>query len=315
MVRLRGRASQRGQGTTELALGLLLFVTVLIFGIHFAEIGYLSLKVQESAASALWDTTSAKMHELPKNFTPLTNLISSDKPGQLATERYKDFDGRTSKQGRAKVTQLFTSAGDLEVTCRAAGAINFRPSVSTNGSVYRNVGGMRCNARAELSPVQKFTRNFLDRGRGAFFEVPHYAVGAIPVCGVGRASNGQCAGGFGILLDDWGLSSEAESRECHLLGCNNTAYFESAQVVYNHHNQVDGSSVRLARAVVGTAPINPGKFWMSFRGAPSGFLEKEPGGDSDTNDWETTPGKNSRSAEYNTSFNNRKKCFLGNKCD
>ena len=123
MVRLRGKASkasQRGQGTTELALGLLLFVTVLIFGIHFAEIGYLSLKVQESATSALWDTTSAKMHELPKNFDALTQLIDSNKPGQLATERYKDFDGRASKQGRTKVVQLFTSAEGLKLMPPAA---------------------------------------------------------------------------------------------------------------------------------------------------------------------------------------------------
>jgi hypothetical protein len=314
MVRLRGKASQRGQGTTELALGLLLFVTVLIFGIHFAEVGYLSLKVQEAATSALWDTTSAKMHELPNNFDSLTQLIDSDKPGQLATERYQDFDGRTSKQGRPRVVQLFTSAEGLQVTCSAEGGINFRPSASTNGTVYRNVGGMRCNAEAELSPVRKFTRNFLDQGRGGFFDVPHYTVGAIPVCGMGRSKNGQCAGGFGILLDDWGLSSAAESRECHLQNCNNTAYFRSAQAVYDHHNPVNGASVRLATTIVGSAPIDPGKFWMSFRGEESTFLEKEPGGDQDTNDWETTPGRNSRSTEYDTAFVNRKKCFLGNRC-
>jgi hypothetical protein len=307
-------SQRRGQSTTEMALGMLVFVTVLVFGIHFAEVGYLSLKVQEAATSALWDTTSAKMHELPKNFDALTQLIGSNKPGELATERYKDFDGRTSKQGRAKVVQLFTSAEDLNVTCSAAGGINFRPSTSTNGTVYRNVGGMRCNAEAELSPVQKFTRNFLDRGRGAFFDVPHYTVGAIPVCGLGRSKNGQCSGGFGILLDDWALSSAAESRECRLLSCNNQAYYDSAKVVYDKHNQVNGSSVRLARAIVGSAPIDPGRFWMSFRGMESTFLEKEPGGDSDTNDWETTPGKNSRSTEYDTAFGNRKKCFLGNKC-
>ncbi|MFY0526621.1 hypothetical protein ACN28I_26910 [Archangium gephyra] len=316
MVRLRGRASQRGQGTTELALGLLLFVTVLIFGIHFAEIGYLSLKVQESATSALWDTTSAKMHELPKNFDALTQLIESNKPGKLATERYKDFDGRTSKQGRTKVVQLFTSAEGLNVTCSEAGDIAFEPSSSTNGGVYRNVGGMRCNSRAILSPVQKFTRSFLDRGQGAFFDVPHYAAGAIPVCGMGRAKGGRCEGGFGILLDDWALSSEEESRECHLLGCDNKAYFDSAQTVFNNHGWGNkGDAMTLASRIVGEAPIDSGKFWMSFRGKPSGFLEEdEPGGDQDTRDWETTPGKNSRSQEYDTAFSNRKPCFLGNKC-
>jgi hypothetical protein len=317
MVRLRGgRASQRGQGTTELALGLLLFVTVLIFGIHFAEVGYLSLKVQEAATSALWDTTSAEMHSLPNDFQPLSQLISSDTPGKLATERYEDFDGRTSKQGRARMVQLFTSAEDLQVTCGQAGGISFQPSPSTGG-VYRNVGGMSCTARAELSPVQKFTRSFLDRGRGAFFDVPHYTVGAIPVCGLGRVKGGECAGGFGILLDDWGLSSRAEGRECKVLdgaGCDNDAYYRSARKVYDAHNQVNGASEKLARAIVDTAPISPGRFWMSFRGMTSNFQERENGGDSDPNDWKTTPGAGSRSPEYNTSYSRRENCFLGKKC-
>ncbi|HYO70202.1 MAG TPA: hypothetical protein VEU33_29405 [Archangium sp.] len=317
MVRLRGsRAARRGQGTTELALGLLLFVTVLIFGIHFAEVGYLSLKVQEAATSALWDTTSAKMHELPRNFSDLTQLISSDKPGKLATERYADFDGRTSKQGRTRVVQLFTFAEGLEVTCREAGGIGFPTSRST-GNVYQDVGGMSCTARAELSPVAKFTRSFLDRGGGAFFDVPHYTVGSIPVCGLGRVKGGTCAGGFGILLDDWALSSAQEARECRVLdgsGCDNEAYYRSAQRVYSVHNPVNGASEKLAKAIVGEAPISPGTFWMSFRGMTSNFQERENGGDSDPNDWKTTPGAGSRSPEYNTSYSMRENCFLGKKC-
>lgn len=315
MVRLRGRASQRGQGTTELALGLLLFVTVLIFGIHFAEVGYLSLKVQEAATSALWDTTSARMHSLTSDLQPLTNLISSDKPGQLATGRYKDFDGRTSKTGGAKVVQLFTSAEGLTVTCTEADGIAFQPSPSTT-EVYKNVSGMSCTARADLSPVQKFTRSFLDKGQGAFFDVPHYAVGAIPVCGMGRVRGGKCEGGFGILLDDWGLSSNEEGRECKVLdgsGCANEAYYQSAQKVYQAHLPGMGASVKLASTIVGSAPINPATFFMSFRGQESGFQERENGGDSDPNDWKTTPGKGSRSGEYNTSYSRREPCFLG-KC-
>lgn len=315
MVGLHGRASQRGQSTTELALGLLVFVTVLVFGIHFAEVGYLSLKVQEASTSALWDTTSAKMHELPKNFDHLTNLISSNKPGELATERYQDFDGRTSKQGGAKMVQLFTSAEGLEVTCEEAGSIAFEPTESTQDRVYRNVGGMRCNARAELSPVKAFTRSFLDKGRGAFFNVPHYTGAVIPVCGLGRAKGGRCEGGFGILLDDWGLAGEQESRECQLENCANEAYFDSAKVVYDHYNPVDGRAEKLAEKIVGEAPIDPGKFWMSFRGEDSDFQEHEPGGDSDPNDWRTTPGKKSRSPEYDKAYGNRQRCFLGNSCE
>jgi len=211
MVTVR-ESRPHGQAMVEMALGLLLFVTVLIFGIHFAEVGYLTLKVQEAAASALWDTTSAKMHELPANFSHVDHAIS--KAGQHATERYEDFDGRTSRHGRPKITQVFTSAEGLSVTCEAEKKISFKPSPSTK-DVYENTGGMSCSARAELTPI-RIPRRFVDRGQGALFDVPHYLRGAIPVCAVGRAQggSGKCRGAYGILLDDWGLAGDAESREC-----------------------------------------------------------------------------------------------------
>ncbi|HEX8822319.1 MAG TPA: TadE family protein, partial [Archangium sp.] len=292
MVRAR-EARRHGQAMVEMALGLLLFVTVLIFGIHFAEVGYLTLKVQEAATSALWDTTSAKMHELPGNFKHLENAIS--KAGQHATERYEDFDGRTSQHGRPKIVQVFTSAEGLSVTCEEEKKISFKPSSSTN-SVYENTGGMRCSSKAELMPM-RIPEHFLDKGKGnngngngggggAIFDVPHYVIGAIPVCGIGRAQqgNGKCRGAYGILLDDWGLAGGEESRECEVLdddGCDNQAYYRSTKIVYDDHNTANGSAENLAKEVVGTVPISAGKFWMSFRGMDSSFQEKENGGDQD----------------------------------
>jgi hypothetical protein len=307
---------RRGQGTTELALGLLIFVTVLIFGIHFAEVGYLSLKVQEAAASALWDTTGARMHELPGNFAPLRNIISGNKPGQYATERFQDFDGRSSKTGGQAPVQVFTSASGMEVTCGAAADIAFRPSGPTTG-VYENVGGMRCSARAVLSPTRNLTRSFLDRGQGAFFDVQHYAMGVIPVCGTGRADGGRCAGNFGILLDDWGLAGAAESGECPVLredGCANKPYYDSAKKVYEARLPGLSAARALANDVVGSAPIDPGKFWMSFIGMNS-FQDRENGGDSDPNNWVTTPGANSPTTQYSTAFDGRGHCFLGEQCN
>ncbi|ATB31965.1 hypothetical protein [Melittangium boletus] len=310
----------RGQGTVELVLGLLVFVTVLIFGIHFAEIGYLTLKVHESATSALWDTTSAKMHTLPGKFNALEQLISSNKPGQLATDRYKDFDGRTSKQGGKAPEQVFTSADGLTVTCERAQDIVFKPQSPSKNAIYtrvykQDVGGMTCNATAELSPSKRLIRTFLDQGPGAFFSVPHYAVGAIPVCAMGRSRNGQCAGGFGILLDDWGLAGREESRNCVLLqNCANKAYFDSTKIVYDDHNTVNGASSNLARTIVGVAPIDPGKFFMSFRGMDDSFTDKVNKGDKDQGSWVTTPGAKSRTTEYDKSYNGRKDCFLGAEC-
>lgn len=316
MVMRPNPRERRGQSTTEMALGLLVFVTVLMFGIHFAEVGYLSVKVQEAAASALWDTTSAKMHNLPGNFTPLKNLIDGDRPGQLATNRYRDFDGRTSKSGSRAPVQVFTSADGLSVTCEAASGISFSDDGATAG-VYSDVGGMRCSSRAVLSPSRKLTKSFLDQGPGSFFEVPHYAAGVIPVCGTGRAKGGNCDGGFGILLDDWGLAGSEEGGECPVLqgaNCANKPYYKSTKMVYDNYNTVTGASAALARGIVGSAPIDPGKFWMSFKGEGS-FQDRENGGDSDPNDWVTTPGANSPSTEYDSAYSGRGNCWLGASCN
>lgn len=314
MVRTR-EGGRHGQAMVEMALGLLVFVTVLIFGIHFAEVGYLSLKVQEAATSALWDTTSAKMHELPANFSHVDNAIS--KAGQHATERYEDFDGRTSRHGRPKITQVFTSAEGLSVTCEAEKKISVKPSSSTR-DVYEDTGGMTCTATAELAPI-RIPRRFVDKGQGAIFDVPHYLRGALPVCAIGRPQqgNGKCRGSYGILLDDWGLAGAAESGECEVLeegGCGNKPYYQSTQRVYEDHVAVNGDSVKLAERIVGEAPIDPGKFWMSFRGMESEFVDKENGGDEDPNDWVTTPGAGSPTDGYKSSYQARGNCFLGEPC-
>jgi hypothetical protein len=314
MVRTR-EAGRHGQAMVEMALGLLLFVTVLIFGIHFAEVGYLSLKVQEAATSAVWDTTSAKMHELPAMFNHVDNAIS--KAGQHASDRYEDFDGRTSRHGRPKIVQVFTSADGLSVTCDAEKQIGFKPSSSTK-SVYEDTGGMTCTAEAELAPLN-IPKHFVDSGQGAIFDVPHYMMGAIKVCAIGRPHQGnhKCRGAYGILLDDWGLAGAAESGECELLeegSCANKPYYQSTELVYGKHVAVDGSAEKLAKEVVGESPIAAGKFWMSFRGMDSEFEENENGGDDDPNDWVTTPGARSPTDGYKSSYQNRGNCFLGAQC-
>jgi hypothetical protein len=301
----------------EMALGLLLFVTVLIFGIHFAEVGYLSLKVQEAATSALWDTTSAKMHELPGKFTHLDHAISQ--AGQHATERYEDFDGRTSRHGRPEIVQVFTSANGLRVTCEAEKQISFQASDSTK-DVYEDTGGMRCTAEAELAPI-RIPEHFVDNGQGAIFDVPHYVMGAIPVCAIGRPhpgnGNKKCRGAYGILLDDWGLAGPSESGECKVLdegGCGNKPYYQSTELVYKDHVGVNGAAQDLAEKIVGESPIDPGKFWMSFRGMDSEFLDQEHGGDADPGEWVTTPGADSPTEGYKNSYGARGECFLGAKC-
>ena len=92
------QARQRGQSAVELALASLIFVTVLIFGIHFSEVGYLSLKVQEAANAALWDVTAMKMHNIfSPEWTDYQNSVSTDQTN--TTTRYQKYDGRASQSG------------------------------------------------------------------------------------------------------------------------------------------------------------------------------------------------------------------------
>ena len=79
--------SARGQATVELALGLLIFVTVLIFGIHFAEMGFLSLKVTEASASAIWDATAYQTHSKLPNSNPRAGVARAVAASMISFSR------------------------------------------------------------------------------------------------------------------------------------------------------------------------------------------------------------------------------------
>lgn len=292
----------------ELALGLLVFVTILLFGIHFAEIGYLSVKVTESNASALWHATAAKMHTLPKDFSGVENLISSNRPGTVATGIYSDFDSRSSGGGAS--TQLLTRGQGLRVTCRAGGP-SFEPVGTTEG-VFKDTGGMVCSSEATLQVLPLFPRSFMDTGQGGFFKERQYQAQNLTICGVNRAGGG-CQGQFGILLDDWALATGDELQECKVqdgAGCQNAPFYKSVEDVYGQHVTVNGASVNLAKATVMTAPdFDPGTFYHSFRV----FQDQVPSGEGDTT-WETTPGAGSPTTEYNASYGQRGNCWLGLTC-
>ncbi|HLL03139.1 MAG TPA: TadE family protein [Myxococcaceae bacterium] len=301
------RSKRRGQAAVELALGLLVFVTILLFGIHFAEIGYLSVKVTEANSSALWHATAAKMHTLPKDFGPVKSLISDNKAGEAATGIYADFDSRSS--GGSATKQLLTSAQGLQVTCEAGGP-SFAP-VDTTGGVYENVGGMVCRAQATLQVLPLFPRSFMDTGAGGFFKKKQYQAANLTICGVNRGP-GECEGRFAILLDDWGLATGAELEVCKLedgAGCANGPFYKSTNRVYDEHVAVDGSAEALAKESVGSSPISPGTFFHSSML----YKDNVPGGEGTTT-WETSPGEKSPTDEYDKSYSKRQKCWLGLKC-
>ena len=90
--------TRRGQATVELALGSIVFVGVLLIGIHLAEYAQLSLKVQEAQTFAMWDaslrrvqTRGADGSTNSQPFDRTMDTVSGVAP--RAQRRYADFDG------------------------------------------------------------------------------------------------------------------------------------------------------------------------------------------------------------------------------
>ena len=129
----------------------------------------------------------------------------------------------------------------------------------------------------------------------SFFKVAHRrAAAAFTVCAAGRASDGNCTGRFGMLLDDWGLSGVQEGRACPLsidsgAPCPNRDYYLWAQSVYRA-NEGGGFAGSALAGLVGAASVNEDQFFMSFRGEEDNYEQDigptHAGGQSR---WEVTP--------------------------
>lgn len=301
--------SARGQAVVETALGLLVFVTVLLFAIHLAEVASLGLRLGEAAAGALWDATAAPMHALPGDFSPRDRAI--DASGPLATRRFRDFDGRSSADRTSTVTRVFTSAGALDVRCEPEATLRFEPP-EVLSSVYEGGGGMRCTASAQVLPFT-FARHLADLGNGALFAQEHRPVSAV-LCAPGRGG-GRCAA-FATLLDDWGLAGPAESAEHPLGGPSSGPYFDSVARVVEANGGIQGAAT-LDHAQQTTFGPGPGLpvVWLSFVGEQRAFTDEVPGGEpTSRRDWPTTPGAGSPVEEYDRAYASRSGCFLGRAC-
>lgn len=303
----------RGQGTLELALGSMIVVTVLIFGIHFAEVLFISLKVQEAAVSAQWDATAKKVHALPGDFSMASAAV--DLAGRETQQRYSDFDGRSSTNNVPTFSQVFTNATNLKVSCTLNASARPFPSTLPDRlkGVYKDSGEVACASSADIRAM-RIPVEFLAAADG-FFKEKHLQRNQYHACGFGAAFGATCAQAPRIVLDDWGFAGPDESGECTLLeGCTNTAYHDSVERIYQAGGAGKGdAAMQLAAAVVGRSPIDVNHYWFSFRGEESDFLECVPFGDG-PNQWQTSPGDGSPVVEYDESYRIRGMCALGRAC-
>ncbi|MFY0582594.1 hypothetical protein ACN28S_57375 [Cystobacter fuscus] len=112
-------AARRGQALVETALGTMVFVTILVFGIYFAEVGALTLKVQEAANFALWEATGHVQHDPREGEFQRRGAVAQAEAE--ANRRYRDFDGRSSQGGGAMTVQLAIARAGLLGWCVSRG--------------------------------------------------------------------------------------------------------------------------------------------------------------------------------------------------
>lgn len=300
------RRARRGQATVELALSMLVFVTVLAFGIHFAEISYLSMRVQQAAAFAIYDLTGQRAHERGSDMrrtSTIAGLASSE-----TRRRFRDFEALSGgDHNAAPVTHVFTRIDNMDITCRNETSISYETSVPVLGLLTPNPfdgsrGGVRCTAQATVNITPAFPRNFFDGEWG--FRTANYAGSrtSYQVCATPRASNGQC-GDFGILTGDFSLQRPSESRSVDLFSNGNDIY---RGIVSTAAGPVScPMALALSAATVLTAQPLACGFQMSYRGVEHNYRQNIRSAHNGSTNW-ITGGTNSR-----RDMSNRNRTFLG----
>lgn len=336
----QSRRRARGSAVLEAAIGTTLMVTVIAFGIHFAEVGYLSLKVQESAISALWNGTHRQMHSIPLDYDKAKDSMRD--AARDAERRYADFNGLSHINNAPGITQAFTAGANLSVRCDMGGEPDWEGTIPTQVT-YRDQGAARCGAQATLSAF-RFPTSFLDQGDSGLYQQPHAdsRFTSMRVCSVGRAVGGNCNGSFSMLVDDWGLAGGSPISEvltCQLplgqmpyemnppiympIPCANLPFYSAVYGTYLPTAIVIpymADSMPLA-VFQFPAPINSRYFFMSAPGEELNMMQIPT-----LDQWKgsglfpTTPGAlvGVSSATYGYAYTRRRPfngCFLGKSCN
>ena len=325
----RTSPSERGQGMIEMALGSLLFVTVLMLGVYLSETAYLGLKLNEAANFAVWYGTGLRVHHFdntagsqPRNiYNPWRTVISVSQ--DQATAHYAGFDGRSGVGGSGS-KQAFSQATPISVTCSRDSRVDFAmPAMSgpdADGTFFNDTearlrqiydgtkGGMKCTASSKVASV-KIPSSFMDN-RG-FFHRAHWNESPIHLCGAGRARNGQCTSEFGILLGDWALDGPQKDRANNPVlygrnGTDNAPYHSLVKELWDKNGGSRGRAAsRFAAALgyrssnVNRSPIDESQFFTSYAGVENEVDYTSMGY------WQDTAGDN---------YTWRGSCFLGRDC-
>lgn len=207
--------SRRGQGTTELALGSLVFVTVLLFGIHFAEVGFAMLKMKEAAQFGVAHAAGQRVHRFSFSNVTSGNPYQPFDPaaaGAAAQARYGGgFRGVLTQLRRVRVRCQADDTVRFEVQRPGGLSPDTSSALTFLRSIYRDRGGVACRATGSIS-LFRVPEHLADEGAGAFFKAPHASLTDLPVCGVGLPRNGTCSGSLATLTGDWAFEGPLDDE-------------------------------------------------------------------------------------------------------
>ncbi|HEY0882585.1 MAG TPA: hypothetical protein VGD87_13675 [Archangium sp.] len=266
----------RGQATVELALGAVVFVGVLMAGIHLAEYAQLSLKVQDAQTFAVWEAANRRVQSRDVDgrtgLAPFNRTLDDTTGvGPRAKRRFADFNELESVSGGTIVRRALTQGSGVDVDCFRENSLTFR-ATSTAQGIMLDEGGLRCRSRAEVRAI-RVPERFLQRDEGGWFENPIVRRQPIRVCGMGLPVNGQCRGSLALLTNDWALTSESETAECKL-DCDSSPYRGMIRSMWGGGG---GAGAAFATQYAGAAPTSAGEFHFSYSGVESGMIQKISG--------------------------------------
>ena len=314
----------RGQAVSELALLMLVLVTVLVFGVHFAEVHTLGIRAQEAAQAALFDTTALKMHDASTGNWGYAD-VAIHTAAAATLENYADREGRHAATTRATTDWAFTRADVMEMECGNEGGVDLSPVKPLQNSYPKGDTLMSCTAGLLVKGF-RIPLSFVDQGPAGFFKHSHRENLDYGLCAAGQSRNMLCNQRYTILLDDWGYSGPEERKECPLNGegggeCANRGYWHMVERAYQVQlaaptpGGVGGKRTAasdLAKHTVGESPIDENHFYLSFRGwesSVSRYADTVKTSHKQV-EWETSPW--SDPVEYKKS--KRENCWLGLPC-
>jgi hypothetical protein len=255
----------------ELAIGAVVFVTIILAGIFFAEMAQLSLKVQDAQTFAVWEASGRQVLEFRADGTsssvPFSNTVDpSTGVAAQAQARFANFDGLSSSVGGGVVTRALTRGSAMRVTCervRLPAQLVATPSVK---SYYRDLGTLECFSSATVQAV---------RTPRVFFEFGTHAAltwtNPIEVCGTGFAVDGSCRDArLAIVTGDWGYWGPDETAESPLHAT--TGYSAAVGRLFKDLRVPSGAANRFAATFAGGGPPND-EFQFSYRGEESSYQE------------------------------------------